>query len=360
VQALFTAEKNLTNAPPGRRIRERVRELIRSGALAPGEKIPSTRELAALWQTHVPTVHAALTALVQEGLLVRVHGSGTYVRKRAERLTSVGIYNPANALAASSSAFLRAVYTALHEILRRSKIDVAAWADPRPNDEQSEPWEPVLTAARNREVQGVIMLAADPPRQKWSTRLPVATSHLGAEEPTSVGFDERQLAELSLRSLARQGCTSVGLISAFNPGHEDFYRHFSDVARDLSLEVRNEWIRIPAGDCGGDLQERFGYEAFRSFWRQPQHPSGLVVVPDSVARGVITGLLEESVRVPEELKLVIHRNAEVDLLCPLPVTFVDSSCREVAAALVEQVRKQFRGEPCAPVRVPYRIAQQTK
>ena len=54
-----------------RQISEQIRELIVSGRLEPGTKLPASAELAAKWQTHAATIHAALTPLVKEGLLTR-------------------------------------------------------------------------------------------------------------------------------------------------------------------------------------------------------------------------------------------------------------------------------------------------
>ena len=82
--------QKLESAPV--QISKSLRGLIMSGKIAPGERIPSTRELAALLGSHVAGVHAALTVLVKEGLLFRVPGLGTFVRQREEKLTRVGVF----------------------------------------------------------------------------------------------------------------------------------------------------------------------------------------------------------------------------------------------------------------------------
>jgi len=64
-------------------------------------------------------------------------------------------------------------------------------------------------------------------------------------------------------------------------------------------------------------------------------------------------LLEQGVKIPDQLRLALYKNSDVDIFCPLPATFVELSTPAVAAALVEQVRKQLRGEKCAPVRIGF-------
>ena len=69
---------------PGRRdgLESALRTAIRSGRLAPGEKLPSTRALAAQLGLSRGTVAAAYDQLIAEGHLVARHGSGTEVAQR--------------------------------------------------------------------------------------------------------------------------------------------------------------------------------------------------------------------------------------------------------------------------------------
>jgi len=63
------------------RIQEYIAELILSGKLAPEHKIQSERDFSEDLGVSRMTVRRAITELVNEGLLERRHGSGTYVAK---------------------------------------------------------------------------------------------------------------------------------------------------------------------------------------------------------------------------------------------------------------------------------------
>ncbi|PWB51489.1 MAG: hypothetical protein C3F13_13685 [Anaerolineales bacterium] len=69
------------NKPLYTRIQEYIAELILSGKLKPESKIQSEREFSEDLGVSRMTVRKALTELVNEGLLERKHGSGTYVAK---------------------------------------------------------------------------------------------------------------------------------------------------------------------------------------------------------------------------------------------------------------------------------------
>lgn len=65
------------------RVREEVRGRIREGRLADGAQLPPEVELAASLGVSRTTVREALLQLEQEGLLIRRHGYGTFVRTSA-------------------------------------------------------------------------------------------------------------------------------------------------------------------------------------------------------------------------------------------------------------------------------------
>ncbi len=67
--------------PLYRRVDELIRELIGSGKLAPGDLIPSESQLATELDVSIGTVRKAIDSLVQERLLYRHQGKGTYVSR---------------------------------------------------------------------------------------------------------------------------------------------------------------------------------------------------------------------------------------------------------------------------------------
>ena len=65
-----------------------IRNLVASGGLMPGQKLPPERRLAEMLGVSRPTLREAIGALTAMGILESQHGSGTYVAKlSAELLT---------------------------------------------------------------------------------------------------------------------------------------------------------------------------------------------------------------------------------------------------------------------------------
>lgn len=63
------------------RIRGEIEDLIRSGAWAPGRKVPSEAELMARFGCSRMTVNKAMSALAQSGLIVRRRRAGSFVAR---------------------------------------------------------------------------------------------------------------------------------------------------------------------------------------------------------------------------------------------------------------------------------------
>jgi GntR family histidine utilization transcriptional repressor len=63
------------------RIRGQIEDLIRSGAWAPGRKVPSETELMTQFGCSRMTVNKAMSALAEEGLIVRRRRAGSFVAR---------------------------------------------------------------------------------------------------------------------------------------------------------------------------------------------------------------------------------------------------------------------------------------
>lgn len=350
-----------------RQISEQIRHLIVSGQLQPGTKLPASAELAAKWQTHAATIHAALTPLVKEGLLTRQPKIGTFVSKRRPRLTDVGIFYDSNIWLNQANAFKRAVHVELARLLEAERVNVHVWFDPRGEKQRGRTWTELARAVEHRQVQAII--ATDVPDEvvAWLQALPVLTAFFtNAPVRNRVLLDFDQFAEASVQLLRKQGCRSAGVISILEPGKPaaalagsdaDFYARFSDVCRAQGLEVRPEWMRMAPRFVRDEVQEEFGYREFKHIWRSGRRPDGLVVFPDTSVPGVVMSVLEERVAVPAELKLVAHKHAEIHFLCPLPITYLYSSTAQIARALFSQIERQFAGESCEPMVLPFQASR---
>ena len=81
----FTVERN-SDLPVGTQLGWKLKAMISRGALRPGDRLPSVRELAGFANVNVNTVRAAYESLEREGTIASEQGRGTYVTERAADL----------------------------------------------------------------------------------------------------------------------------------------------------------------------------------------------------------------------------------------------------------------------------------
>jgi len=73
-------------APLYLKLRRSIEDALANGLIAPGDALPSEREIAALADISRVTVRKAVQDLVRAGVLVQRHGSGTFVATRPARV----------------------------------------------------------------------------------------------------------------------------------------------------------------------------------------------------------------------------------------------------------------------------------
>ena len=350
--------------PAHLQVYDHVSALIDSGEYADARRLPPTSELAASLGSHVATVHRAMAMLVAEGRLERRPRHGTFVKSSIRRLTRAAIYTTREHMIEPSHRFSRALHSALLEELEAAAVTCRPCMDPRPEFEHALPFAALVEETRNRQVDAVFCLTADMKHRGWMEKLdvPVVFATMG-KIANAVGFDFQQFGTASIESAARQGCRSIGLISPMVCGYSSAEEQFGDLfyaaAAKAGLRVEEAWI--PRGghdDMLADTEHaHYGYEHFMRLWNLPDRPDALVVHPDSIACGVIAAILARRVHVPQELKLILHKNEEVELLCPMPATFLVSSARETAKALHALAADRVAGKAVQPLLLPFRVCE---
>lgn len=343
-----------------------LREMILSGKAAEGSKLPSSHDLAAQWKVAYSSVHAALTILTKEGLLQRTRKLGTFVATRAKQVSRVGIYQWHDATHRPAEAFQRTLIRLLISRLQKQGIAADILTDPRPSGkDRTRPWTELVQLAADRRIQALLIPGSAWHERAWISRLPIPAVEFTAESIRNrIAIAPEQCARLAVAELARMGCKSVGMISPLNPdwrgGHRwpDGRQAFHDAAAELGLAQADCWFPHPrdlADDADLSLPEEntehYGYEMMIHLMEMPHRPDGVYIEYDGSARGAITAVLKKRLTVPDDVKLVLYRNLEIDYLCPLPAAFVDVSVAKIADAMIELMHSQLRGDETAPVNV---------
>lgn len=364
-------------AMPMRSIRQQVanyiRQQIQSGKMEAGRKLPSSQQLSKTWGVAESSINAAMATLVKEGLLHRTRKRGTFVARRSQALTEVGIYLVYDVWHDPAAAFRRTLVSEIGQQLRAQGVLLDVWVDPRPVEQHATPWPELVRAAEQRQIQAVILPNPSGSECPWVAQLPIPAVEIGnsALMRNCVCLDASYGAKLAAEELSRLGCRSAGMISVANPQSVDqctdsstSIKLFRRQSQMSGMTVCDDWFVHPAEFGSGEevpegQSERFGYEAMKRFLAMPDRPDGVYIYHDLVARGALTAVLENRIAVPDELKLVLYRNKEIYWLCPVNAAFVEISVAQTATAMIEMLKARLSGEEASGVIVkPHLIAAQ--
>lgn len=254
-----------SDLPVGVQVAWRLRALIASGKLAPGEQLPSVRELAQLAEVNANTARAIYGRLEAEGLLVSRHGLGTFVA--ADTRPSADVER----IAAEAVAEARRAGIAPSDVARA--IYGAGWAgdEPRSPDRETEPPDvgtEADEAAARRELRRQIArleaeLAAYPEARSKKQRHPLLRpkAHVASFSELSATRDEM----IEVLREARERAARRGASEARARGRREAI---------LGDPEAHRWQGVGVDECGdpgcGELRSvpRFGpIGAVAGWWR---------------------------------------------------------------------------------------------
>lgn len=345
-------EKIDLEKPAYRQITQLLREQIQSKKLVSGTRLPPIKHLADLLGTNYFTVQSALIPLVNEGLLITRQRRGTYVSEASANVRALGIYFGSNMWTQENRFFQELLSSLLMETSKQSIIG-QVFIDTRATKENSTPFEPLVKAADNSEINAVVAAMLAPNNIPWLNALPVPCSMLygGIKAPNILASDEEQFFVTSLQRLKALGCTKVGLIGKFTD--EAVNQFVRPEAQKLGLVILDSWICLLTSCSVAVDFEKFGYEQFKELWSQQDRPDGLIAGPDILTRGVVMAILEKGVRIPENLKIIFHGNLEIPMHCPFPVDWQYFSVKKVAESMVLLAKELVAGKTSPSAKIQY-------
>lgn len=343
------------------RIAVQLRRMLADGNYQPGDRFPSQYELARRFKTSPLTAREAVAPLVEQGLLERRFGSGTFVlRTKVEQFigvcTAMDISHPA------LSPFFLHVIQAVRRSLERKGLRTRFYpGHAAPFGPPPERWEsadlPADLAAQR--LSGLVMVGTDPRLSASVTNgcgLPLVDAAAIDGKPL---WDMKGEVRLAAQRLARLGCRRVACIAWGEPGQRPgSLEVFARAARASGMDVRDEWlVATRTSEQMGD-----GAAAFRRIWEAlPEKPDGLFVQDDILYRDLAPHLLLQRIEVPRDLKIVSHVNPrDTRPLVPSPAG-VGPDPHALGEVLAETlcVRMADPEAPATGVPVPVRFYEAT-
>ncbi|WP_269523268.1 substrate-binding domain-containing protein [Coraliomargarita parva] len=250
----------------------------------------------------------------------------------------VVVYSGADARKQQSSLFYLHLFWAIMERGRQLGFEMVPLMDTRPEKNRYGAPPENAQVQKGGAVDGYIAIMAYESMVEWirDSGVPMTILHGSSVD---VVFDSRGMIEKAVRRLAELGCRSVGLMIPSEPANSKVLEMLDDLSAEIGININYEWIIVSR-----EAMETKGYHQFESLWDLKSRPDGLFIYPDVTARGVVSAIVERHVRVPEDLKLILHRNVESPYLVPFPCDWMEVSVNPIADALLQALQVKLRGE----------------
>jgi DNA-binding transcriptional regulator YhcF (GntR family) len=355
-----------TADPAHMQIERQLRRQLETGELTPGERLPSSTELARQWGVSCTVVQKALGRMTAAGLLDRSRKRGTFVRAATDKAVVGLMFGPS--LADETAHFYRAVVTAMRmEIKKRhwscrvydGLTELEAGSGPR----YSPVWEHLKKDVRNYAFKGLIEFAPD---QEWpkeveaQAQLPIARYN-PAFDNTDLRHDLYSFAKESTVFFARNGRKRILYLRPnWHPSkHSEDIDGLLDGVREFGLS--KPMIELIQVTGEGAHIERESYRKtgqlvrdWRSGANQSDHPDALLVGDDVGMRGVALALAQAGIETPRDLLVVTFANTEIDLHYGIPVVRYEFSTRDIARHLLDLLWKRMLGQSLPPLPITLR------
>ena len=346
----------VSTEPRYKQIAQNLRDQIRTGELAVGQKLPSFPQMRAqgVSQNTMEKVYLLLEA---DGIIERTTGSGVYVaqprqKKAAVKTGAIGIpqWSDGYALSAYGGPILRGVQDAAYEagydvLLTRdfertqfAKVDGALSVGPL--DTQFHP----------------------PPTMPW-----VSVLWMDSEVP-SLMVDEASGVRDAVRHLWRLGHRRIAyLVVHWGNTEHDRQAVHRDSLRAAGIDPDPRWVR-PLYKFGEFNSERgfagHGYLAMKKWLREDWKAlacTAILAHNDEAAVGLIRALSEAGLHVPRDVSVVGFDGTNVAALATPALTTIEVPLREIGAQgtrllldMIENGRSREEIRQVLPVRLRIR------
>jgi len=285
--------------------------------------------LALQYGTREANIHHALTVLVKEGMISRRPSIGTVVNELKSEMKRVAVYL-ANDFRHPNATYLRLLLNFIEQELNKRGIESFVIYE---NNEKSG-LNSIKQLVETRSIQGIIMPGARREHIDVFKVVNVPFSCLSTVKINSrVGTNRIGMLENVFKAFKSLNCNKIGILSSFSDfiseGSDQFYTTFKKMAEKNKMELRPEWSVVAASEeLSFDLYGQFAFDGFKQIWSCKEKPDGLFVYTDDLIVGTLMAIMQKKVSVPEDLKLVMHRNAESPILCPVPCVFIENNIKK--------------------------------
>ncbi len=164
------------------------------------------------------------------------------------------------------------------------------------------------------------------------------TNPRDADPVCSVMTDNVAAGQIAAEELIRTGCTKLAFL-AHSFDYESVQDRQLGVQKAVMLATRKgTQVTAEVVDSGG-LYIEDGYESGLAIAALPEseRPDGIIAVDAPLGVGIINALLEQGVRVPEDISVIASEEAQIKPLGSLPLSSMSANATDIGRKAMTQM-----------------------
>lgn len=328
-----------------------LRNLIIGGHWSAGKMIPAERELLVELNVSRSTLREALNSLVNEGLVKRKQGSGTYVSDRSKS-GSIAIAVSGTGMISPMGYWQRSLVKRAQDMIAAEGQNPALWVGTDFNQDGHMSDTSLFTNTNLQYINGVLSTAQmDKRLDRRLAKENIHCVNVTAAVPLGrycVVLDFDTLVNRASRLLIEHGYYDFAIMwNPVNTSSDDEFLYPPHIKIDqLNQAAVNfdskRYLKITSE--GQYSQYQKVYENFRDLLAKPDRPRAIFFADDSCFDVASRAILELGIKVPDELAIVSHANVGREFHFPMSVTRIGFSADEVITAAWNMLKMLMAGE----------------
>lgn len=324
-------------------LRGLMRSEIMSGSWSPGHAIPGQNHLAVTYDVSVNTVREAVAALVHEGLLIRQRGKKTVVSPQLNRpglSIDVFAFLSVHASGTDRRAMVEMLAGISNAIKQFGLTMTLHRLVPAPDGPEEADIETIVRSSEGVLAVHRVRDALLPACRMLKCPFVVVDGLGDAGAFPQATYDRRESARIATEHARQRGHGRIAHIGLSTRGLTEMQRQmgFLDVVRGHDLDLPGGYLVQCARDFGA-LRD-----ATRKLLRCRPRPTCICCSTDSIAMTVLTVLLEEGIRIPDDIALISFTDDPAAADAPVSLSGVYQPFEEIGFESVRLLQRIVGGE----------------
>lgn len=326
------------SVPRYQRVAEALRQPIQSGALAPGDSLPSFPAMKAQYGISQFTLERAQTILEREQLIVRQRGKGVFVAGQAQRKITGVLGCIGAGLHAEHNPYWGRVLHGIRQGARRAGRQLLLVDHP----EQWSLFEKV-DGVLVSDTHAEITLGVLPPG------MPGVALLVPRDDVTTVSADDFAGAQLVTEHLLELGHRRIAFLSLTDDAiSSQRVKGYRAALQSAGVKPANAWVRERFLERNTKLTfEQQGFEAMKKWLAEDWASLGctaLIAHNDEFAVGAMRALAQANLRVPHDVSVAGFDGTDWCRYLTPSLTTVEIPLSEIGAKAVELLIGQIEGK----------------